>query len=80
LGFEVELKLRSAEQVGRDFKFRLERSNLILRAPFFARGLLNFGSNFLTAQNKTSATKSKQRSLGFFWFVEEIVLVRKNFD
>ena len=35
LGFEVELRLRSAEQVGRDFKFRLKRSDLILRAPFF---------------------------------------------
>jgi hypothetical protein len=34
-GFEVELRLRSAEQVGRNFKFRLERSGLILRAPFF---------------------------------------------
>ena len=38
------------------------------------------GGNFLTVQNKTSATKSKQRSLGFFWFVEKVVLVRKNFD
>ena len=36
LGFDVELKLRSAEQVGRDFKFRLERSDLILRAPFLS--------------------------------------------
>ena len=33
-----------------------------------------------SAQNKTSATKSKQRSLGLFWFVKEIVLVRKSFD
>ena len=33
-----------------------------------------------SAQNKTSATKSKQRSLGLFWFVKKIVLVRKSFD
>ena len=34
----------------------------------------------IQAQNKTSATKSKQRSLGLFWFVKKIVLVRKSFD
>ncbi len=33
------MELRSAEQVGRGFKFRLERSNVVIRAPFFAGAL-----------------------------------------
>ncbi|KAA3377369.1 hypothetical protein F1906_12875, partial [Akkermansia muciniphila] len=44
-----------------------------LSAFFCLRCLKPVG--IFSAQNKTSATKSKQRSLGLFWFVKKIVLV-----